>query len=310
VLAVWALVVALSPASAGAVHQAADGDGEGIDYVALGDSYSAGPLIPEPRQDPAGCLRSTNNYPAYLAGHLGVATYTDVTCSGARTRDLRRSQTLFLGGVVAPQRDALSVDTDLVTLGIGGNDFSLFGSMTGTCTRLRDRDPDGAPCRRAFRVRVGDRVVDSKARDARRIADRVARAVDVVRERAPEATILVVGYPRLLPPEGTCPDVPFATGDYAWARRIEVILHRSLRRAAERSGADFVGTRAASSGHDACAGEEAWVNGHVVRVGVAAPFHPLQAGMRGVAAAVFEAHTGLTAPDVAQAPPPPTSGQD
>ena len=39
-----------------------------IHYVALGDSYSAGPLVPTPRRDPDGCLRSTNNYPAYLAG--------------------------------------------------------------------------------------------------------------------------------------------------------------------------------------------------------------------------------------------------
>lgn len=304
-----ALGPALGPAPVGAAEQAADGDGAGIDYVALGDSFSAGPLIPEPRQDPAGCLRSTRNYPAYLAAQLRVASYTDVTCSGARSRDLWRSQALFLDGVVAPQREALSPDTDLVTLGIGGNDFSLFGEMTGTCTRLRDRDPGGAPCRRAFRERVGGRVVDTKARDARRVADRVARAVVVVRERAPEATVLVVGYPQLLPPDTTCTDVPFATGDYPWARSIEVILHRSLRRAAERTGADFVGTRAASRGHDACAGEAAWVNGHVVRVGEAAPFHPFMEGMRSVAAAVYSAHTGLPAPDVEPVQTSP-SGQD
>ncbi|HVK36487.1 MAG TPA: SGNH/GDSL hydrolase family protein, partial [Microlunatus sp.] len=41
-----------------------------VDYVALGDSFSAGPLVPEARSDPAGCFRSTNNYPAYLAGYL------------------------------------------------------------------------------------------------------------------------------------------------------------------------------------------------------------------------------------------------
>ena len=41
-----------------------------IDYVALGDSYSAGPLVTTVRSDPSGCVRSTDNYPAFLAGWL------------------------------------------------------------------------------------------------------------------------------------------------------------------------------------------------------------------------------------------------
>ena len=70
--------------------QPAEPEPELIDYVALGDSFSAGPLIPDARGDPASCFRSTNNYPAYLAGYLDVTSYRDVTCSGASTRDLRR----------------------------------------------------------------------------------------------------------------------------------------------------------------------------------------------------------------------------
>ena len=101
-----------------------------LDYVALGDSYSAGPLIEVGRQDPVGCFRSTNNYPAYLAGYFGVRSYRDVTCSGATTDDFRSPQTLILGDTEPPpQLDALSRGTDLVTIGIGGNDFGLFGSL-------------------------------------------------------------------------------------------------------------------------------------------------------------------------------------
>src|SRR5439155_6529937 len=40
-------------------------------YVALGDSYTAGPLIPIQEQ-PYGCLRSTNNYPKVAARDLGL----------------------------------------------------------------------------------------------------------------------------------------------------------------------------------------------------------------------------------------------
>ena len=61
---------------------------EAIDYVALGDSYTAGPLIPVVREDAPGCFRSTNNYPAYLAGLLDVASYRDASCSGAASDDV------------------------------------------------------------------------------------------------------------------------------------------------------------------------------------------------------------------------------
>ena len=284
-------------------------DPEPIDYVALGDSFSAGPLVPQARSDPAGCLRSTNNYPAYLAGYLDVRSYRDVTCSRAQTRDLRRPQRLVLGAAEStpPQLDALSAGTDLVTIGIGGNDFSLFGSIIGTCGGLKDRDPGGAPCRRSFVRRVDGRPVDTRARDARRIEDRVAHALRLVGRRAPSAEVYVVGYPRLLPERGRCAAVPFAAGDYTWGRRIERLLNESLRGAAERGGATYVDLRPPSRGHDACAGDEAWVNGNQTLLGFAAAFHPFQSGMRGMAGAVYAAITGDEAPSEADARPPPGS---
>ena len=280
---------------------------EPVDYVALGDSFSAGPLVPDARSDPPGCFRSTNNYPAYLAGHLGVRTYRDVTCSGARARDLQRPQRMAFGQTAPPQLDALSADTDLVTVGIGGNDFGLFGSIVGTCGVLRDRDPRGAPCRRSFTRRIDGRPVDTKARDARRVEQHVARALRAVAGRAPEADVYVVGYPRLLPERGRCPAVPFADGDYAWGRRVERLLNDSLSTAAERSGATFVDLYPASRGHDACAGRRAWLNGSQTLFGLAAGFHPFQDGMRGIAGAVHASITGEEAPRNAEAEPPPGS---
>ena len=277
---------------------------EPVDYVALGDSFSAGPLVPEARSDPPGCFRSTNNYPAYLAGYLGVRSYRDVTCSGARTRDLGRSQQLAFGQTTRPQLDALSTGTDLVTVGIGGNDFGLFGSIVGTCGALRDGDPRGAPCRRSFTRRVDGRPVDIKARDARRVEDRVARALRAVARRAPEAEVYVVGYPRLLPERGTCAAVGFAAGDYPWGLRVERLLNDSLRAAAERSGATFIDLLPASRGHDACAGPRAWLNGSQTLFGLAAGFHPFQSGMRGMAQAVHVAITGEQVPGSTEADPP------
>src|SRR5262249_56835129 len=56
-------------------------------YVALGDSYTAGPLIPLQETDPLGCLRSDHNYPHLVAGALGVSGFKDPTSSRAETGD-------------------------------------------------------------------------------------------------------------------------------------------------------------------------------------------------------------------------------
>jgi lysophospholipase L1-like esterase len=276
-----------------------------IDYVALGDSYSAGPLIPAQRPDPSGCLRSTNNYPAYLAGYLGVTTYRDVTCSGAEVKDFFAPQvTILPGPSPQPQIQALSADTDLVTIGIGGNDYGLFGELTEVCEQVRAEDPTGRPCKEHFTNAKG---TDTKLRDAKRIRKHVAQAVRKVLKAAPNAAVYVVGYPRLLPSKGTCAAVPFADGDYAWSRNVERKLNRSVKRATERYGATYVDLYPVSKGHDACAaGDQAWINGSTLDLSRAANFHPFQVGMHQFGRAIFTQITGLPAPEdgTANAAPP------
>lgn len=260
------------------------------EYVALGDSYTAGPLIPEIRNDPLGCVRSTHNYPARLAAFLDVDRYADVSCSGARAKHLRTPQPTE-SGTNAPQLDALGPDTDLVTLGIGGNDFGLFGSLIERCTALAQRNPRGAPCRRWFN-RTG---VDVKKRDARRIGVRVERGIRRIHRRAPHARIVVVGYLRIVPVgERYCRKrVPFAKGDYAWANGVEHTLNMAIRDAARSRGATFVGMYPASRGHTACApGSRAWVNGQHTDLLRAAAYHPFARGMRGIARQAYRRITG------------------
>ncbi|WP_182523870.1 SGNH/GDSL hydrolase family protein [Nocardioides dongkuii] len=300
---VLALALGSAPAAAGTPSDVVTG-GDPIDYVALGDSYSAGPLVPAQRLDPLGCLRSTNNYPAYLAGYFGVRSYVDVTCSGAQSADLtkRRQSTIVPGPKPAPQVDALSKETDLVTIGIGGNDYKLFGSMIEVCEAVAELAPKGAPCRRHFTNRKG---VDTKLRDAAKIQANVGRVVRKVHRRAPGAEVYVVGYPRLLPERGTCNAVTFAAGDYRWGNRVERRLNRSLKRAAKRQGATYLNLYPASRGHHACAGSEAWINGSTLDPLRAANFHPFQRGMRGAAEEIYRKLTGGgTAPDHAVAQPP------
>ena len=254
-------------------------------YVALGDSYSAGPLVPT-TDLAGGCARSDHNYPSLVAERLGVGTFVDVTCSAATTRDLTHVQATFGDARVPAQLKAVTRDTDLVTLGIGGNDLGLFSTLINTCTRLRAADPTGAPCARRLAARGPDLEAATRT-----ISARVTAALGEIERRAPGAEVLLVGYPRLVPDSGTCPQLPLARGDYAAGRRISEGLDRSLRQAARRTRVTFVDMYGASRGHDICSAEP-WVNGRVTDRLRALAYHPLAAGMRADADAVVAALRG------------------
>lgn len=255
-------------------------------YVALGDSYAAAPFVPDPVPEPAGCIRSTNNYAAIMAGYLELDSYRDVTCSGAATRDMANPQQTS-NGVVPPQFDALRANTDLVTITLGGNDFGLFGDLIGTCPRLHQQQPNAKnPCQREF-TKNG---VDTKLRDAAAIESHLTWVLGQIRQRSPKADVVLVSYPRILPNTGTCAKVPFAPGDYRWGAEIASRLNLSLKNAAAARGALFVNMHYRSQGHDACQGAKAWVNGFSFRR--AAPFHPF---LRGEQAMAIQATRNLAA---------------
>lgn len=249
-------------------------------YAALGDSFTAAPLVPNTHLA-QGCLRSDGNYPSIVAERLAVEVFRDASCSGATTAHLTGSQPTVRETRVPPQLRAVRADTDLVTLGIGGNDFDLFATLVARCARPRGPRPDGSPCADSLAERHGD-----LAKVVERIGDRVARALRRVRARASGATVVLVGYPRLLPDRGRCPDLPLGARDHRAGVRLSRALNRSLVSAAERSGALFVDMYAASAGHDICA-DEPWVNGARTTEGVALAFHPLAAGTAATADAVL-----------------------
>jgi lysophospholipase L1-like esterase len=257
-------------------------------YVALGDSYTSGPGIPWPRLDRLTCFTSTNNYPALLADNLRLGSYTDASCGGADTTNMTQPQTPPIPiGQHPPQFGFLRADTDLVTVGIGGNDFGVFGTLTGTCPGLRASDPSGAPCRNQFTVNGVDTMKEKVAMTGDRVRDVLAG----VHERSPHAKAVLVGYPRIAPPQGTCPDVlPFADGDVHWLDEVEQALNAALAGAADEDGdTTFVDMYPASLGHDACAGGRAWIQGKDTNLFAAVAYHPFKSGMVGMANEVSKA---------------------
>lgn len=254
-----------------------------LSYVALGDSYSAAPLVPT-TDVAGGCFRSSNNYPSLAAKALG-ASLQDRTCGGARTEDLTRSQ---LAGVPA-QDTALTSDTELVTLGIGGNDEGVFTSLVGRCTGLRPQDPSGAPCSKAFSTQAGGQ--DALLAALGRTQDRLTTAVRAIRQVSPKAEVLLVGYPQIISATSRCSALPLASGDYAYAERVNRRLADAVRGAARATGATYVDVWRASRGHDICSSSP-WINGSVDDQRRAARYHPFAVEQQAVAKLVEAAARG------------------
>lgn len=95
-------------------------------YLAISDSYTAGPLI-IPQSDLFTCVRSSANYPGLLASSLPSTTFRDVSCSSATSKNFSAPQNGAVSGSNPPQYDALSADTTLVTVGIGGTTSGWSG---------------------------------------------------------------------------------------------------------------------------------------------------------------------------------------
>jgi lysophospholipase L1-like esterase len=261
------LLTALLP---GAVSAA----GTGPSYVALGDSYTSGPLIPVQAGHPAGCLRSTHNYPALTARALGAASFTDASCQGAATPDMTHSQPVPLG-TNPPQLDSLKTSTTTVTLQIGGNDIN-FINIVINCTTLSLTNPFGSPCKKHYTSGGTDQL----AKAISQTAPKVAAVLKAIHRRSPHARVFVVGYPVILPNSGNgCwPLVPIAHGDVPYLRGVEQDLNKMLASQATANQATFVDTYTDSIGHDACQSSgKQWVEG-LVPTAPAAPFHPDKAG--------------------------------
>jgi lysophospholipase L1-like esterase len=271
-LALVALVAALVPASAGAQS-----------YVALGDSYAAGPFIPV-QIPPWGCLKSDHNY-AHLAAPDLALELRDPTCSGAETDDMTQPQNVD-PEPNPPQFDSLAADTSVVTLTIGGNDIG-FSEIARNCF---SSSPEGSPCRDRYVVNG----VDEVSRRIAETAPKVAAVLQGIQARAPAATTYVVNYLAILPDSGPgCwPQMPVAEGDVPWLRDKEKELNQMLADQAAAHGATLVDWYTASIGHDACQPPGVkWVEGPVP-MNAAAPVHPNLLGMEAAADLVVAAVPG------------------
>ncbi|WP_053730270.1 SGNH/GDSL hydrolase family protein [Streptomyces sp. WM6378] len=265
------------------------------EYVALGDSWSADVtfLGIDHTYAPVGCAQSSWNYPKQVAARLGVAAFRDATCGGATTAEMTAPQNvgqalLLSQGVNPAQFDRLTPTTDLVTVGIGGNDAGLEGVVLGCINPLPA--PLAGPCRTRF-ARPGDR--DLMSQQIAATKSRITGVLEGIHERSPHATVLVVDYLAGVATDRGCyPRVPILDEDLTWFGARLKELNAMLASAAAEGGARFVDTYRGSLGHDICkAADTRWVEGFTPvssnPPGPAVPFHPNRLGADHQAATVL-----------------------
>src|SRR5690348_5459049 len=206
-------------------------------YVALGDSMASGPLIPNITGN-VGCGRSTHNYAHELAAQLGADLH-DVTCSGAETKHMTEPQSLSVAGVptgtAPPQFDALTADTDLVTLTIGGNDAGLVG-IAEDCVNL---NPFGTPCK--DRYTAGG--VDQVAQRVDAAGPKIGAVLDGIHQRSPQARVLVTGYRYYIKTHGCWPSQPLLPVDADYLQGNVDRMNQVIASEAAAHGAEYVDLR-------------------------------------------------------------------
>jgi hypothetical protein len=308
-----ALTVAATPAAGEEPPAAAVP--EYREYVSLGDSWSADVVLanadggPDTTHVPVDCAQSRRNYPKLVAAELGIEVHRDATCGSATTDDFYAPQELPAGGQNAPQLERLTPTTDLVTVGIGGNDAGIAGAgmdclnalpvanplPDGTVPALPDNPvpllgsevPLGG-CKEKY---AGDGV-DRLSQRIQEAEPKLVAAFERIHALAPRARILAVDYLALVPDHGCYPTVSATDEDMAYIHEKFLELNAMVERAALRGGAEFVDTYTPTLGHDLCQlphiryGETYGPSVNDPAVGV--PAHPNAAGARAQAAVVLD----------------------
>ncbi|MCD0445498.1 SGNH/GDSL hydrolase family protein [Glycomyces sp. A-F 0318] len=222
-----------------------------VEYVALGDSYASGVGTRSYIDDGSDCNRSSAAYPSLLAEELG-ADLAFAACSGATT-----------GDVLTDQVGALSSGTDLVTITVGGNDTGWAG-VVQQCAYPYPWTCDA-------QIEAAEEFI----RD--RLPAKLHDVYDAVESAAPNADVIVLGYPRLFNGEECNIITRISPAEQAQLNDAADLLADTIGQVALSHGFDYVDVRDAFDGHAVCDDAE-WLNG--LSYPIMESFHPNAAGQR------------------------------
>ncbi len=240
----------------------------GSKYVAMGSSYAAGAgIAPIVSEAPPRCGRSASNYPHLLATRLGL-DLADVSCGGATTDHI-----LGPWNELPPQIEAITPDTRLVTVTIGGNDVDFVRNLIIASSCKQGAALGGRACPKP--------TAPSEARWAalEQNLRQIAREASL---RAPAARVVFVDYLRVFPKSAACTATPLSDDDLLLVRSIFDRLAKLTRKVAREENVGLLPAGELSERHDPCAAVP-WANGFPA---TGAAWHPNAAGHAAVAEAL------------------------
>ncbi|CAL9593465.1 SGNH/GDSL hydrolase family protein [Streptomyces pilosus] len=251
-----AVSTALTGATAAQASQQAAADG----YVALGDSYSSGVGAGSYTAESGDCKRSTKAYPYLWQAANQPSSFAFTACSGARTGDV-------LSGQLGP----LSTTTGLVSISVGGNDAGFADVMT-TCVLQSD-----SSCL--------NRIATARAYVESTLPGRLDSVYSAIRDRAPNAEVVVLGYPRFYKLGTFC--VGLSETKRKAINDAADLLDNAIAQRAGAHGFTFGDVRTTFTGHEICSGNS-WLHS-VDWLNIGNSYHPKAAGQSGGYLPVLEA---------------------
>ncbi|ELT45736.1 SGNH/GDSL hydrolase family protein [Arthrobacter nitrophenolicus] len=151
-----------------------------VDYVALGDSYTAG-IGAGPYDDTETCIRTSGGYVDLTAKTGRVNLLVNAACSGA---ELTGGPTSVASQLSDPATLAALAEAELVSITAGANDLG-FAQIIGICATLSPTD-----CRNAVNAATSEESLFA-------LTLALAETYQAIQAAAPDATIIVLGYPLL-----------------------------------------------------------------------------------------------------------------
>ncbi|MFI1286537.1 SGNH/GDSL hydrolase family protein [Streptomyces sp. NPDC020858] len=246
------VLLALVVATLGLAQHASAATAAGARYVALGDSYSSGVGAGSYLSDSGSCQRSSKAYPSLWAAANAPASFSFTACSGATTTTVKSSQ-------LTP----LNSSTTLVSVTAGGNDVG-FANVMQTCVLQSE-----ATCVNA--------VNNAIAQITNTLPGSLSSLYSSIRSKAPQAHVVVLGYPRFYQLSGSC-IAGLSEAERTAINRGSDALNGTLAKQAANAGFSYSSVVDEFTGHEICSGN-AWLRS--VSVPVSNSYHPTAAGHSG-----------------------------
>lgn len=317
------------------VITAVNGELTKVNYMALGDSFSAGQGVynyrPETDTTDNKCHQSYDSY-GYILSHLlpNTDSFRSITCSGAKVKDIilqtdnedsynskdRQAQgkvdtqkydteiySLFLPGYRLQKNFVEKNKPRIITMSIGGNDIG-FSEILKKCVSPLERET----CYKTYDQRKD--IVDIVNNVYPKLLDTYRQ---LKQQAADDAKIYIVGYPQLAMENGNCANnVKLNNEEIIFSNKLITYLNGTIKMAADHAGVYYVDIEHALDGHRFCETTSNNVAANGINANIRAlksapktvlkepvapeSYHPNKLGQQLMAQAIAQKTNNLTAP--------------